>query len=405
MTETASAQTDTLVERSSEKPARLHYIDWLRVLAILGVFLFHAVHPFDMFPWEIKNAETSIPVTLFIVFLGPWGMPLFFLLSGTGSRFALRRRTGRQYALERVTRLFIPFVVGSILLSPLQLYFQWHHQNETGVFAGTLLEFFQARPISIGPLVFGWAGYHLWFLGFLFAFSLIGLPIFLWFKGDRGRRTIAWLAGLCARRGGLFLFLLPLVAVQLLLRPFWPAEHDWTDFIYLLAFFISGYVLYGDERFLRAIQRERWIMLAAAIASTLFFVAAGAFDVATEWMEAAGTPGFYLLWTMWAVNGWCWTLFVLDVGMRHLNFTNKWLQYGQETIMPFYLFHQPVIIVLAYYVVQWNTGVLPKLLVVVLGSLLVSLGLVELIVKRIGALRRLFGTKTRRRKRSSTETG
>jgi peptidoglycan/LPS O-acetylase OafA/YrhL len=376
---------------------RLHYLDWLRVLAILGVFLFHAVHPFDMFPWEIKNAETSIAVTLFIVFLGPWGMPLFFLLSGAGSMFALRRRTGRQYGLERVTRLFIPFVVGSILLSPLQLYFQWRHQDETGLFSGTLLEFFQVRPISIGPRVFGWAGYHLWFLGFLFAFSLIGLPLLLWFKGDRGQQVIDWLAGLCERRGGLFLFLVPLVVVQFVLRPFWPAEHDWTDFVFLLSFFVLGYVLYADERFLRAIQRERWMLLAAAIASTLFFFAAGAFDVATEWMEAAGKPGFYLLWTMWAVNGWCWSLFMLDIGMRHLNFTNKLLGYGQETIMPFYLFHQPVIIVLAYYAVQWNTGILPKLLVVVLGSLLVSLALVELIIKRFGPLRQVFGIKTQHR--------
>jgi glucan biosynthesis protein C len=402
---TGSAQTEFPAERSSDKPARLHYIDWLRVLAILGVFLFHAVHPFDMFPWEIKNAETSIAVTLFIVFLGPWGMPLFFLLSGTGSRFALRRRTGSQYAIERVTRLFIPFVIGSILLSPLQLYFEWLHKTDTGVFEGTLLAFLQARPISIGPRALGWAGYHLWFLGFLFAFSLIGLPLFLCFKRDRGRRCIDWLAGLCARRGGLFLFLLPLVVVQFLLRPFWPAEHDWTDFVYLLLFFISGYILYGDERFLRAIRRERWILLAAAIASTLFFFAAGALDVATEWMETSGTPGFYLLWTMWAVNGWCWTLFVLDVGIRHLDVTNKWLQYGQETIMPFYLFHQPVIIVLAYYVVQWTTAVLPKLLVVVLGSLLASLGLVELIVKRVGVLRRVFGIKPRRRQMPPTEAG
>ena len=138
--------------------------------------------------------------------------------------------------------------------------------------------------------------------------------------------------------------------------------------------------------------------MAAAIASTLFFFAAGALDVATEWMEAAGTPGFYLLWSMWAVNGWCWTLVVLDIGKRHLDFTDKWLQYGQKTIMPFYLFHQPVIIVLAYYVVQWNTAVPPKLLVVFLGSLLASLGLVEWIVKRIGPLWGLLGIKTRQRK-------
>ncbi len=54
-----------------QRPARLHHLDWLRILAILGVFLFHAVHPFDALPWHIKNAETSLVVTAFIVFMFP----------------------------------------------------------------------------------------------------------------------------------------------------------------------------------------------------------------------------------------------------------------------------------------------------------------------------------------------
>ena len=142
-------------EHSNKKSVRLHYLDWLRVLAILGVFLFHAVHPFDMFPWEIKNAEQSVAVTLFIVFLAPWGMPLFFLLSGVGSWFALRKRTGKQFVRERVNRLLIPFIVGALLLSPIQFSFQWRHQTETGVFVGSPLEFLRVREISFGPRVFG----------------------------------------------------------------------------------------------------------------------------------------------------------------------------------------------------------------------------------------------------------
>ena len=35
---------------------RLHYLDWLRVTLILGVFLYHALHPFDeTIDWHIKN--------------------------------------------------------------------------------------------------------------------------------------------------------------------------------------------------------------------------------------------------------------------------------------------------------------------------------------------------------------
>jgi peptidoglycan/LPS O-acetylase OafA/YrhL len=79
--------------------------------------------------------------------------------------------------------------------------------------------------------------------------------------------------------------------------------------------------------------------------------------------------------------------------MRFLDFSNKWLQYGQEMIMPFFLFHQPVIIIIAYYVVQWDTSLLVKLLVVVLSSFAVSLGPSRLFVRRISPMRILFGVK------------
>ncbi|MFC2030911.1 acyltransferase family protein [Chloroflexota bacterium] len=402
---THPAQTNSPAERSGGKSVRLHYLDWLRVLAILGVFLFHSMRAFDEIPWEIKNAEQSGLATLFIIFFLPWGMPLFFFLSGAGTWFGLRRRTGRQYAVERVQRLLVPFIVGCLLLSPIQFVLQWLHLSQNGASAGTLWEFFLARSFPLGPRVFGWAGYHLWFLGFLFAFSLIALPLFLWFKRDAGQRTIDWLARLGQRRGGLLLFVIPLVVMQLALRPYSPAYQGWADFVNMLVFFVVGYILYADERFAPAVRRDWPLMLATGVLGTLFILVGGAAGVVTEWMDSPGTPGFYLSWSVWSIIGWCWTLFILYIGMRYLDFTNKWLVYGRETILPFYLLHQPVIIVIAFFVVQWDTGITLKLLVVVLGSLLVTLGLVEYVIKRITVLRRLFGVKTWRREKASTETG
>jgi len=138
-------------------------------------------------------------------------------------------------------------------------------------------------------------------------------------------------------------------------------------------------------------------MLIAGILSTLFFFATAAAGVALGWMSTPGTPQFYLGWAVFCVNSWCWTVFVLYVGMRYLDFTNKWLQYGLGKIMPFFLFHQPVIIVIAYFVVQCKVNLLVKLLIVVLGSFVISLGLVELLIKRIDVLWRLFGMKPSKR--------
>jgi hypothetical protein len=128
-------------------------------------------------------------------------------------------------------------------------------------------------------------------------------------------------------------------------------------------------------------------------------------DQAFEWAVTFVVPWSIILIFLFAISSWCWALCVLYLAMTYLNFSNKRLVYGNETIMPFYLFHQPVIIVIAFFVVQWDAGIPLKLLVIVFGSLLVTLGLVELVIKRISVLRGLFGMKTRRREMSSTEMG
>lgn len=386
--------------QSNKKPDRLHYLDWLRVLAILGVFLFHAVHPFDATDWHIKNGDQSLLITLlFVIFLYPWGMPLFFLLSGAGSWLSMRKRSWRQFARERVVRLFIPFLIGSILFMPLQAYLEWKHKSQTDLFTGSFSVFFINRGIGyqpgFSPRIFGWLGYHLWFLGFLFAYAVLTLPIKQWLKGDAGARFVDVVARICDRRGGLLVFLLPLIMIQVLLRPFFLAEHDWADFFITLIFYLAGFILFSDDRFARSIRRDWPIMLVIGVISTLFFFAIGAMGVAMDWAVAVGTPEFFLLWIVFSINSWCWTLAVLNIGLRSMNYTNKWLRYGQEMIMPFFLVHQPVIITIAFFVVQWELNLWLKLLIVVLSSFTISMSVYELLVKRIAPLRGLFGMKSR----------
>ena len=83
-------------------------------------------------------------------------------------------------------------------------------------------------------------------------------------------------------------------------------------------------------------------------------------------------------------------------GLRWLNFSNAGLRYGQEAIVPFYVFHQPVIIVLAFFIVQWAAGVPAKMLAVGLASFGVTIGIYELLIRRIAPLRVAFGVKARR---------
>jgi glucan biosynthesis protein C len=375
---------------------RLHYLDWLHVIAILGVFVFHVLCVFNDIDFHIKNAEQSGAITIVNGFFFPWGMPLFFLIAGAGSWFSLQRRTAGQYARERFNRLFIPFVVGSILLSPIQLYFEWRHKVHTEVVQGSFAEFLKALAWGPNPRFFGVVGYHLWFLGFLFCFSLLTLPLFRWLMGKSGQGIVSRIARLSEHRGGILLFTLPLALVRLSLHPFFPHEHNWADFFFLLCFFVLGYLLYADERLMLALQRDWPIMFTVGIVS---FLGAVAIPLSTGELDIEAAPRTLLDFVWWGlitVCSWCWTAFMLFVGMRFLNFSNKWLRYAQEAILPFFVVHQPVIIVVAYFVVQWNATILIKILAVVIGSFVVSIGLYQLIIGRVSALRAMFGMKSRR---------
>lgn len=201
-----SLQTE---EAAPARQTRLFYLDWLRVLAVLAVlavFFYHTLRPFDITDWHIKDTQQSVAVTVVMVLFALWGMPLFFVLSGAASWFALRSRPGRQFLRERSLRLLVPLLVGFLLFSPLQAYLEALNR---GSFAGS---FFQFVPWFFEHLRVSWHApwisypYHLWFLEFLWVLSLVALPLFLFLQGAAGSRVIDTLAAWSARPGGIFLF-------------------------------------------------------------------------------------------------------------------------------------------------------------------------------------------------------
>jgi glucan biosynthesis protein C len=388
-----SGQTDNTPHGS----VRLHYLDALRVLAVFMVFLYHSSMPFTLGQPDIANAETSLVATMFFgAFLAPWGMPFFFLLAGAATWFALQRRTARQFAGERFRRLLVPFLVGCALFTPLQTYIAWIFRLRVGTYEGSYLQFFFVERFNgWNPTIFDWLGYHLWFLGYLFTLSLLLLPLLEWLKGEAGRRIVSRLARLCEHWGGILVFILPLLLIQLGLRPFFPDERNWADFFYYLVFFLAGYLFYADERFLRAIRRDRWLVLAVGIVALLGLMATVALGEAETLFSTPSNPGFFPFWACAVVDAWCWSVVMLYVGMRFLDFSNRWTRYGQEAILPFYVLHQPVIFAVAFYVVQWPASVTVKMLTVVLASFIITIGIYELLVRRLAPLRAVFGMKGR----------
>jgi hypothetical protein len=326
-------------------------------------------------------------------------MGLLFLLAGAASHLALRSRTARQYRRERWRRLAVPFLAGSALLSPIQAYVEAVHQ---GRWTGSPLAFVPAywRDLGtgvwylnrgVGPAWFGAFGYHLWFLGFLFAFSLLGLPVFAYLEGAAGRRLVARLAAWSRRRGGALLLAVPLTVVYLALRAAFPDEHDWAEFAFYFAFFVAGYLL-ADPRLEAAVHRDLPVALALGVAGL------GALVVADfpAWLERwsanpAYSLDYLLLQGLYAVYAWSWTVVAVGVAGRVRRFQVP-VPRTAGLALPFYVLHQPVILVVALVVVRWNAGVPVKLAVVLAGSFAVTAALCGL-VGRARVLRPLLGAR------------
>ncbi len=376
-----------------DKPQRRWDLDWLRVIGTLLIFVFHSAQPFNpRFDWEIQNAERSPVIGLLITAMVSWPMPFFMLLAGAGAYYALRRRSNRQYVGERFTRLFLPLLFGVFILIIPQVYMV---RLQQGQFQGSYLQFlphsFDGGPYPGGNLSWG----HLWFLAYLFVYALVTLPLFRFLQRDTGRRWISRLAVFCQRRGAIFTLAIPIIVGQVALAWRFPESHamigDWMWHWVLLCVFIFGYILFSDERFQQAIDREWKPALVLAVASSVGMVILRQLGVSRQ---------HSLYWAYYALSGivlrlgtWTWLILLLGLGSKYLRFKNEFLEYASPASYPVYMLHQTVIIIVAFYVVQWNTSILLKYLAIVLASFAATMLLYE-IARRWAVTRFLFGLKS-----------
>jgi len=383
------------------KQERCYYIDWLRVLGMLVVFLFHSAHFFDSIDWHVKNGQNHIGFDAFIAFCAGWMMPLFFLISGGSTFFALQRRSGGQYIRERFKRLVIPYVMGVFILIPPQKYLEalsnsWFNGSYLDYYLRILkLDYFDHIDWSFGFL--GYYGTHLWFIGLLFVLSVVALPLFLYLKRETGQRFILRLSAVSEKWGGIFLFAIPVILIHFVVHIAFGRDTNWHGFCYYITIFIYGYIFWSDKRFERAILKHRWIALVAGILCFSIVMAWYATGDAVEVVESHSYSLRALLFSaLWGINTWSWLIFILSIGIKRLNFSSKVLGYCNEAVLPFYALHQTVILVIGFFVVKWNLNMMLKYPIIATSSMIVILAIYILLIRPINAVRFLFGMRLKK---------
>lgn len=370
---------------------RRHDLDWLRVIAIVLLLFFHSAMPYVAeWDWHLKNDPTSPLMMEINYFLSRWRMALLFLISGVGTAFALGFRPARGYLRERALRLLVPLHFGILFIVPPQIYME---RLADGASYPTYLHFWpsilQGRPYPEGNT--SW--HHLWFIGYLFLYSLAALPLFLYLRSERGRRVRAAIE---ARLAGpaLYLLGLPLGMVLATLYVRWSGPQnvvdDWGHLVYYFGFFVFGYLLAEAQGAWRWMEAKRRTSLLLALASIVIINYLRWNDAEPAWGYNAGNAALQLLQ---GFNAWFWVLAILGFGQRHLSFRNRLLDYAGEGIYPFYVLHQTVIVVIAFYVIRAPDGVWAKFWFTSIVSFALTVALYDLLVRPFRITRFLFGLK------------
>ena len=377
---------------------RLYYLDWLRVLAMFSIFFFHNSRFFDFYGWHVKNAETSLGPEIFVQFGNLWMMPIFFILAGASIYYALKFRTAGGFAKERTLRILIPIIIlGWFIMSPPQVYLE---RLSHGDFSGN---FFQFIPHYFDGF-YGLGGnfavvpMHMWFLWLLFIFSLILLPIFLHNKVT-GKSLGSRFATLFEKPWTLVVPVLLLAVSEVLLDSLgdllsWGG--GWNHLSYL-GFFISGYLMFSNVRIQANIKRYAVIaLIAALVLQALHYM----FEFGVIKIDIPDSQAAYMgIQIFDTLRSWLFIMAILGFGSRYLNFNNRFLGYTNEAVLPFYILHQTIILIIGFFVVQWSMGIAPKYFIITTSSFIAIMAIYELLVRRINVLRFLFGMRRKKKQR------
>lgn len=376
---------------------RRYDIDALRVFAFAFLILYHCamlwVHDWG---WHVKSTYQTEWLQPPMLFMNRWRMALLFLLSGIAIGLVGLRGGAARFAGLRSWRLLLPLVFGMFVIVPAQAYCQGVTNGlvQPG-FGDFLLRYWEVRPWPKGAFD-GWehgiTWNHLWYLAYLWVYTMILCALMPALESPLGLRVRAWLTHW---RGAWLIVVptLPLLAAMWLLATRYPAKNDlfndWFQHAIYFTVFAYGWLMARETALWDEIRRLRKVTLVVALFSFAIYYALIKVvpdDAPEYWSTIIRTPRAFYLWTaLLTILGWA---------MVYLNRPFKWLAGANEAVYPWYVLHQTVIVVIAYWLIPLKLGAVAEVVLVLGGTVLVCWASYA-IIRRVPVLRPLFGMKFR----------
>jgi surface polysaccharide O-acyltransferase-like enzyme len=366
---------------------RLYFLDWIRIAAFFLLIVYHVGMYYVTWDWHVKSPNASDAIEPLMLLSSPWRMCLLFLVSGVAASFMLDKLGAAKFAKQRSFRLLVPLIFGMFVIVPPQAYFQ---VVEHLGFSGDYAEFMK---LYIG----GYHGFcdkngcltlptwnHLWFLPYLWAYTMILAVI-----GSRGVVNRAG-AALAQALTGWRIIVLPaaLFAVyRIVLLPHFPTTHDlvhdWHMHATYLSLFLAGALLAKQPQFWENTEKARFAALGLALGCWACLISY--YSLPEEMQTILNVQR-----VVYALCQWSAIIAVCGFARRHLNFDSPKRQYLTEAVFPVYILHQTLIVCFAHGLKAAHIAPATEGLVLVVLTVTASFGIFE-IVRRVPLLRPFFG--------------
>ncbi|CAM4243050.1 acyltransferase family protein [Pseudoalteromonas byunsanensis] len=363
---------------------RYSELDWLRVLLILAVFLHHVFMPFNGDGWHVMNRESSKLLDDIMVYFEQLRLQTLFFIAGAGSYLLLQRTSSFAFLNSKFHRLLVPLIVGLMFIVPPQSYFE--HIDEYA----TIVDAYQS-------LLLAFESNHLWFIEFLIVFMVLAVPVFQLLKRPSFDFVMGKIERMSDNPHGLFLLVGVLVALRLTVKFFMPSQSHSIDnlsvSLFFLFFFLIGMVFIKSPKIWQALAQHRgtnfkWFILSSVLFYGYYFKPDISAYVSLE-------IRWQLWWLVCTLVSWSGLLVLVGYAITHCKTTPKWLKAANELIYPFYILHQTVIVVLAFYIVQWQASIALKSLSLLVSSFVMCILICVYVINPFNVCRYLFGLKSK----------